>query len=204
MVKTAFRISLFRTLYLSVRCGGRVIVLRGTRLHRAPGARISLAPGARLILGYGDVTGASCSLIMRPNSCLTVHGDVTIFRGAKVVVGDGAHLEIGHNSYVNSDSTVMCWEHVAIGSDCAISWNVHILDGNSHELISAGVSKPRTCPVSIGNHVWIGTGAIIVGATVGDEAVVAAGSVVTSEVPPKTLAAGNPARVVKHDIAWRL
>lgn len=120
------------------------------------------------------------------------------------MVDDDAHLEIGHRSYVNFGSVIMCWEHVAIGADCAISWNVTILDGNCHELIVGRVSRPRTSPMSIGDNVWIGTAATVVGATVGDGSVVAAGSVVTSDAPPKALVAGNPARVAKPDVAWRL
>jgi acetyltransferase-like isoleucine patch superfamily enzyme len=53
--------------------------------------------------------------------------------------------------------------------------------------------------------VWIGAGAIILpGVIVGDDAVVAAGSVVTADVPSKTVVAGNPARVIREKVTWRL
>ncbi|HEY1704908.1 MAG TPA: acyltransferase [Trebonia sp.] len=189
---------------MRIRHGARITVLRGTRVHIARGAKINVSAGGCLVLGHGTLSGAPCSLTMRRNSRLTIHGDATIFRGTRIVVGDDAHLEIGHRSYVNFDSAIVCWEHIAIGADCAISWNVNILDGNAHELIVGGVHRPRTRPLSIGDNVWIGTGATVVGATVGDGSVVAAGSTVTSEVPPKALAAGNPARVARNDVAWRL
>jgi acetyltransferase-like isoleucine patch superfamily enzyme len=57
--------------------------------------------------------------------------------------------------------------------------------------------------VSIGNRVWIGVGAkILKGVTVGDGAIVAAGSVVTRDVPAATLVAGNPARVIREQVSW--
>jgi maltose O-acetyltransferase len=58
--------------------------------------------------------------------------------------------------------------------------------------------------VRIGNNVWIGTGVIILGANIGDGSIIGAGSVVTSEVPAKVVAAGNPARVVREDASWRM
>jgi acetyltransferase-like isoleucine patch superfamily enzyme len=94
-------------------------------------------------------------------------------------------------------------DHITIGSNSLISWNANIIDGNAHELIIGGVPRPRTRPVHIGDNVWIGTGVIIVGATIGDGSVLAAGSVVTSAVPAKSVVGGNPARIIREDITWR-
>ncbi len=58
-------------------------------------------------------------------------------------------------------------------------------------------------PVKIGDNVWIGCNSIILkGITIGNGAVVAAGSIVTKDVPPKVLVGGNPAKVIKEDIYW--
>ena len=82
---------------------------------------------------------------------------------------------------------------------------MNIIDGNGHELIIGGKPRPRTRPLTIGDHVWIGTGAMVLGGvTIGDGAVVAAGSVVTKDVPGKVIVAGNPARVVREDVSWHL
>lgn len=204
LVKLALRISVLRTLYLSARFGGQIIILRGTRLQLARGARISVARGSRLVLGGRYVVATACSLKMRRNSQLTVHGDATIYRGTRILIDEDAHLEIGDQTYINYDSAVTCFEHITIGSNCAISWNANIFDGNGHELVVAGVPRPRRRPLCIGSNVWIGTGAIIMGATIGDGAVVAAGSVVTADVPRNVVVAGNPARVVKEEVSWRL
>ena len=58
-------------------------------------------------------------------------------------------------------------------------------------------------PVHIGDHVWIGARAVVLkGVTIGDGAIVAAGAVVVDNVPPRALAAGVPARVVREEIEW--
>lgn len=207
LIKKASRVSVIRTLYLSARFRGRIIVMRRARFRVARGAKISVAPGSRLMLGFNmsHATGSPCSLRLRRNARLTVHGNAEIFSGTLVLVSNNAHLEIGRKSYINFNSTVVCYDHIAIGSNCAISWNTNILDGNAHELVVGELPRPRTQPVIIGDRVWIGTGATILsGVTVGDGAVVAAGSVVTADVPGQVVVAGNPARVVREKVTWRL
>lgn len=201
--KSLMRISVARTLYLSARSGGQVMATRGTRLSLLRGARIELDRGAQLLLGTERAGASPSSLCLRRNARFTVHGTVAITRGTRIVVDEGAHLEIGADTYIHHDSTVTCWERVTIGSGCAISWDTHILDGNGHDLVVDGVARPKSRPVSIGDHVWIGTGArVLSGVSIGDGAVVAAGSVVTSDVPAGALVGGNPARPLRKDVYW--
>jgi acetyltransferase-like isoleucine patch superfamily enzyme len=141
---------------------------------------------------------------IRRSGLLTINGDVRIFAGTRILIDRAAHLEIGDQTFIHHASTVTCIKSISIGSNCAISWNTNIIDGNLHELIVASTPRPRTRPVRIGNNVWIGTGVIILGANIGDGSIIGAGSVVTSEVPAKVVAAGNPARVVREDASWRM
>lgn len=204
LVSAALRVSVFRTLYYSVRHRGWCIVLRGTRLKLSRGSQIHLARGSRLVLGTRHVAATPCSVHLRRNARLSVRGTVEIVRGTRIQISDGAHLEIGPETYINYDSTLSCFDHIAIGAKCAIAWNTNILDANTHDLIVDGVSRPWSKPVVIGDNVWIGTGATILsGVTIGDGSVVAAGSVVTSDVPSMALVAGNPARVVRENVCWR-
>jgi acetyltransferase-like isoleucine patch superfamily enzyme len=204
--KDALRVSVIRSLYLSVRYRGRIIILRGTRLRIDRGARILVPRGCRLVIGKSHAAGAPSSLDMRRNARLTVHGRgrVSMARGTRILIMNDAHLEIGHETAILYNSAVTCLKHISIGQDCAISWNVNIFDGNAHELIVDGLPRPRTRPVRIGSNVWIGSGVTIMGATIGGGSVVATGSVVVSDVPGNVVVAGNPARVVRKDIAWRL
>jgi tetrahydrodipicolinate N-acetyltransferase len=204
-LSSVLRVSVFRTIYHSRRAGGQCIVIRGTRLRLEPGSKIQIAPGGRLVLGARRDGPAPCSVHLMRNARLSVHGPATIMRGARILVAQSAHLEIGPRSYINYDSTVTCYDHITIGAECAISWNVNILDGNGHDLVVAGEQRPSCRPIVIGDNVWIGTGAVILsGVTIGDGAVVAAGSVITSDVPSKTVAAGNPARVVREGVTWAM
>jgi acetyltransferase-like isoleucine patch superfamily enzyme len=119
-----------------------------------------------------------------------------------IMILDGAHLEIGGETAINYNTVITCFRHISIGPECAISWNVNIFDGNVHELIVAGVPRPRVRPVHIGRHAWIGSGATVLGATIGEGAVVGTGSVVVADVPGQVAVAGNPARIIRKDVSW--
>lgn len=106
-------------------------------------------------------------------------------------------LEIGDRVFINQGATVYATTSIRIGDDTKIADLVAIYDTDFHEL-EVGVPI-RTGPVAIGRNVWIGRGAtILAGVTIGDHAVVAAGAVVTSDVPDATLVAGVPARTVRQ------
>ena len=127
-----------------------------------------------------------------------------IGRGTLVWILDGGTLTLGGNSFTSGRNMIICKEAVSIGKDCAIAWNVTITDHDFHELYVDDALQPETLPVVIGDGVWIGMNATILkGVTVGDGAVVAAGAIVNKDVPPRTLVAGSPARIVKHDVDFR-
>jgi acetyltransferase-like isoleucine patch superfamily enzyme len=201
-IRSALSFSFTKSLYLSTRFHGRVVVTRGTRIRLARGARIDLVPGARLRLGMRHPLGTPLSLQIRRGGRLTVHGEVLISSGTRILIGDNAHLEIGDQTFIHYDGVITCWEHIAIGAECGISWNVNILDGNGHDLTVGGKQRPRARGAQIGDRVWLGTGATIVSATIGDGSVVGAGSVVSSKVPSKVLVKGNPASVVREDVLF--
>lgn len=111
----------------------------------------------------------------------------------------GAHTIIGDRTHVN------CQTAISIGSHCAISWDVEILDCDMHAIVAEdGQPLPHRAPVVIEDRVWIGTRALILkGVTIGHDSIVAAGAVVTSSVPPHSICAGNPAKVIRHVQGWQ-
>jgi acetyltransferase-like isoleucine patch superfamily enzyme len=110
-----------------------------------------------------------------------------------------ARIEIGNGSYLNRRAEICCRERVTVGEDCAISWDVTITDTDYHQLDESD----QIAPVTIGDHVWIGARAMILkGVTIGSGAVIAAGAIVTADVPAAVLAAGTPANVIKQDVVW--
>lgn len=112
----------------------------------------------------------------------------------------GARIEIGDGSFLNYRTEVVAHELVTIGRGSLLAWDVQVLDSDSHPVDDA----PQTAAVRIGDGVWIGCRATVLkGVTVGDGAVVAAGSVVVGDVPPRALVGGNPARVLREGVTWR-
>jgi acetyltransferase-like isoleucine patch superfamily enzyme len=144
-------------------------------------------------------------------STLTI-GEGSIVEGSLVSERDGASIIIGSNTFIGS-SLIASATRIEIGDDILISWGCNIVDHNSHSIgwtLRAGDVKNwyhdkkdwtnvPTKAVRIGNKSWIGLNVIILkGVEIGEGAVVAAGSVVTKSVPPWTIAAGNPARVIRE------
>jgi acetyltransferase-like isoleucine patch superfamily enzyme len=136
------------------------------------------------------------------------------YAGCSFSIGVNGRCTIGDFTLLNG-ALVMAEEMIEIGSYCLISWNVGIADSDFHPLdpaqrmVDAQAIAPffkdrpprpklKTAPVKISDNVWIGMNATILkGVTIGENSVVAAGSVVTKSVPPNTVVAGNPAIVVK-------
>lgn len=106
------------------------------------------------------------------------------------------NVSIGRNVIVMPGCLMMSAGGITIEDGAMIAANVQLIS-NNHDLYERQVITCR--PVRIGKNAWIGAGATILpGVTIGDNAVVGAASVVTRDVAPDTIVAGNPARVIKH------
>ncbi|MBW7869304.1 MAG: acyltransferase [Brumimicrobium sp.] len=126
-----------------------------------------------------------------------------IYSPTRIVVNENARLILG-SGFINNYVNINCVEKIEIGYNVAISENVVIRDSDNHKIISE-VANNITKPIKIGNNVWIGMNSIILkGVTIGDGAVIAAGSVVTKDVPSYTLVGGVPAKIIKENIQWEL
>lgn len=132
-------------------------------------------------------------------------------------------VSVGHDTYVGG-SQIICAKKIEIGSNVLVSWGCTIVDHDSHSLnwrdraddvrkwreglLSGGLEKAselknwdavEMAPIRIADKAWLGMNVTVLkGVTIGEGAVVAAGSIVTKDVPPWTLVAGNPARVIKE------
>lgn len=137
-------------------------------------------------------------------------GDFTVHAGSHISVNNGATLSLG-SGYMNHECLVSCFRSISVGDDAAIGPRVVIRDADNHKIVrlsgngeEGAPENGDSAPIVIGNHVWIGMGATILkGVTIGDGAIVAAGSIVNKDVPPHSLVAGVPARVVKTQVSWR-
>lgn len=139
---------------------------------------------------------------------------VSVYAGCSFSVGEKGFVEIGDHTLLNG-ALLMAEEKIVIGHHCLISWNVGIADSDFHPVDpverirdaeamnpwAADRTRPSigTSPVHIGNNVWIGMNAIILkGVTIGDNSIIAAGAVVTHDVPENVVFAGNPGKIVKE------
>lgn len=109
------------------------------------------------------------------------------------------HISIGDNCLISPGVNIASAVNIEIGNDCMIAADVNISDSDWHGLYNR--TRPFRCSaaITIHNNVWIGLRAIIgKGVTIGENSVVAAGSVVTADVEANSVVGGNPAKVIKR------
>jgi acetyltransferase-like isoleucine patch superfamily enzyme len=111
---------------------------------------------------------------------------------------NGLDIRVGRNVFVNQNCTFYDLGGLDIGDDVMIGPNVSLITTGHGIEPSQRRNVVIAKPIVIERNVWIAAGATVIGGvTVGENAVVAAGSVVTRDAPPNTLVAGNPARVIR-------
>ena len=109
----------------------------------------------------------------------------------------GKNIKIGKDVFVNSGCCFQDQGGVTLGDGCLVGHNV-VFATLDHDKRPGRRGDMTAAPIVVGKDVWIGAHATILkGVTIGDGAIVAAGAVVTRDVPPNTIVAGVPARVVK-------
>lgn len=129
-------------------------------------------------------------------------------KNTSLAVEDHASIEIG-NYCGMSGTTIWATSHIKIGNHVSIGANCSIIDGDMHSLnweermeCDCNHAAPLSFnkqPIIIGNHVWVGANTIILkGVHIGDRTVIAAGSVVTRDIPADCVAGGNPCKVIKQ------
>jgi acetyltransferase-like isoleucine patch superfamily enzyme len=180
---------------------------RPRRLARAAHRLTLVWPtlNARIRLRHATSLGRRVTLRGRPavtNDGRMTIGDrvrlVSTVAQLELVTVAGGHLEIGNNVFINYGSSLVASAHVQIGDDCLIGTHVMVMDCDFHRVEDKAWDTTGE-PIVIEDRVWLGNRSMILkGVRVGHDAVVAAGSVVTKDVEPRTVVAGVPAVVVKR------
>jgi len=132
---------------------------------------------------------------VRNNGSIEVE-NCAFFPGVRLECWEGATIRIGNGTYLNRNVEIVAAKAVTIGRDCKIARDVIIMDTDQHALTTGELLAE---PVVIEDRVWIGARAIVLkGVTVGHDAVIGAGSVVTRDVPARAVVAGVPARLLRQ------
>ena len=162
---------------------------------------------ARWALRRADVVGERVRLRGRPavtNEGRMVIGHrvqlVSTIATLELVSERGGVLEIGERSLVNFGCSLVATELVRVGAQCHIGPYTMMLDNDFHRVEpERRLERPPSAPIILEDNVWVGVRSIIMsGVTIGAGSCVGAGSVVTSDVPPRTLVAGVPARPIRQ------
>lgn len=166
-------------------------------------ARIDLK--GRILLGFKRVKGSrtESALLLEKDARLDVgKGSVQIYYGADIQVFKNARLTFQGNAILNKHVQIICMEEITIGRNVMFARDVVIRDNDGgHRILTEGY-KP-TSPVVIGDHVWIGQGAMIMkGVTIGEGAIIGAGAWVATNVKPHAVVMGDPARTVQKNVEW--
>ncbi|MDA0978169.1 MAG: acyltransferase [Proteobacteria bacterium] len=107
------------------------------------------------------------------------------------------HIRVGDYSIINPGVRITSASGISIGSGCMLAMNCYLSDADWHDIQHRIFAPGKTAPITLENNVWIGDSALVTrGVTIGENSVVGAWSVVTKNVPPNTIVAGNPAREV--------
>jgi acetyltransferase-like isoleucine patch superfamily enzyme len=161
-----------------------------------------LQAGKELIIeDYAEINARSTQKIILGNR-VTI-GKYAIIRPGNLYGGEpGEGLVVGDHSNIGPYCYIGCSGHISIGNNVMISPRVsiyaenHVFDNTDTPIKSQGVKKEN---VVIEDDCWIASNSILLaGVTIGKGSVVAAGSVVTQDVPPYSVVAGVPARVIKN------
>jgi len=175
--------------------------------------------GESVILGPASVVDVKYQPTS-PGVCVEIGSESQVF-GTLVVQRPGAHIRVGERTQIGA-STLVAACGIDIGDDVLMAWDITVMDNDSHSLTwderrndvaQCAVDYRETpadfarnkewstvamAPIRIESKAWIGFGAIILkGVTVGEGAVIGAGSVVTHDVAPHSVVAGNPAREIR-------
>jgi len=113
----------------------------------------------------------------------------------ELVTYASGRIEIGNHAFITM-AHPLPREPRKIGHYCHLGHYTSVMDNDQHGLVRR-MELPQSDPAIIEDHVWIGS-VILPGVRIGSRAVIGAGSIVTKDIPPRCVAAGNPARVLRH------
>jgi acetyltransferase-like isoleucine patch superfamily enzyme len=178
-----------------------------TLVHRLRN-RIRLQKNNYIEIGNSLKMSKCIISIKGENNFLKIGNNVKLRNVTFEILGTNCSIEIGDNCMIGHNSYLSAKEdntHIIIGNDCGLSRNIKIMTSDGHPIFQNGVRiNPAKC-ITIENHIWVGDNATILkGVVVGNNSVIGLNSLVTKSIPENCVAAGNPAKVIRSDIEWKI
>ena len=205
-------LNILRALYLNLKFNKNVdlsrliLINKDVELSLASSSKIVLEKGARLNFGFFTHIFSkrrNSKLILEEDASFVLTGKAMIQSGAMIFLGRGKTLKIGRSTFT-SNIKILAHDDITIGDNCIFGWECQIFSGDGHPIYQEESIINKDVPVVIEDNVWVGSRALILkGVRVGKGSIVAAGAVVTKDVPQNCIVAGNPAKVVKENISWK-
>ncbi len=192
---------LYRFIHIKrIKGQGRIFIDAPVKSVFMSNACININGKLRLGFNSHGRNGRTSLLRLGKNSQLVCTGDTRLFFDSDIQLFDNARLYVG-DSFINSGCKIRVNQKMIIGDGCAIGTDFTVMDSNFHKINGKSFSSP----VIIEDNVWIGTRVTVLpGVTIGKGAIIGAGSVVTKNIAPNSIAVGNPACVIKENIQWSI
>lgn len=130
-------------------------------------------------------------------------GDAHLGHGTRI--NNSGKIVFGERFGISANTTIDCNKEIVFGDDCLLSWDILIMDSDTHKVINMKTQKRinEDRSIFLGNSVWVGCRTTILkGSRIGDHAVIAAGSVLSDNVEANNVIIGSRGHVIKSDIDW--
>lgn len=207
-VRLIAKVAVFRTLLLNLANFGigvpKIILGRQARVYQGDGSRIHVDDRLSVSVTSHLVEDAKTYLELLPNSQLKITGSAELGNGSFVRVNSGALLQLGDGVVVRNGVRISSSTTIKIGSGTMVGFDATIMDDDYHSIIVDGVETETNGPITIGENVWIASRVMVLkGVKIGDNSVIAAGTIVTGDVRPNVLVGGSPMRVLRENITWK-
>jgi acetyltransferase-like isoleucine patch superfamily enzyme len=188
-----------------------------TSMQLKSGTSSRMASLVGMIVDFSHIMNAQLRFLGKATAPFSVRlrGRALVWGSGEIVLKEGVSLngtvvpielntyqsgqiEIGRHTFINYGSSITARAFVTIGSYCHLGHYTFLMDNEQHDVISH-YDLPPSKPVIVEDNVWVGSKVVILpGVRIGTRAVIGAGSIVTKDIPPRCVAAGNPARVLRY------
>ena len=199
------KLNILKTIYYSLRFGGRVFVGKAKIYIEGNGEIAFTTSKSSIMIGVYTTVATPTVITLMNNAKLIVGHSVKINRGSKIVVHDNGILKIDDNTYFNENARVHCRKMISIGKNCAIAWNTNILDTDIHTIQYSKDKSNVDRNIQIGNSVWVGANSTILkGSTIEDNCIIGANSLVKGYLKSNNIYGGNPCQKTNTFESWSI